>query len=33
MNSNMSLNSNIKKQCYSMYATVNSYISLINYEK
>jgi hypothetical protein len=30
MNSNKSLNSNTQKRCTSMYATVNSYISLIN---
>jgi hypothetical protein len=28
MNSNVHLNSNTKKQCISMYATINSYISL-----
>jgi hypothetical protein len=30
MNSNKSLNSNTQKQCTSMYATVNSNISLFN---
>jgi hypothetical protein len=30
MSSNMNLNSNIQKQCTSLYATVNSYISLFN---
>jgi hypothetical protein len=30
MNSNKSLNSNTQKRCTSMYATGNSYISLIN---
>jgi hypothetical protein len=30
MNSNQDLNPNTKKQCTSMNATVNSYISLIN---
>jgi hypothetical protein len=30
MNSNMSMNSNIQRQCYNMYATVNSYTSLFN---
>jgi hypothetical protein len=29
-NSNQDLNPNTQKQCTSMYATVNSYISLIN---
>jgi hypothetical protein len=29
-NSNQNLNPNTQKQCISMYATVNSYISLIN---
>jgi hypothetical protein len=29
-NSNQGLNPNTQKQCTSMYATVNSYISLIN---
>jgi hypothetical protein len=33
MNSNQDLNPNTQKQCTSMNATVNSYISLINYEK
>jgi hypothetical protein len=28
MNSNTNLNSNTQKQCISMYATINSYISL-----
>ncbi len=30
LNSNQDLNPNTQKQCTSMYATVNSYISLIN---
>jgi hypothetical protein len=33
MNSNQDLNPNTQKQCTSMNATVNSYISLINQEK
>jgi hypothetical protein len=30
MNSNITFNSNSQKQCISMYATINSYISLFN---
>jgi hypothetical protein len=30
MNSNTNLNSSTQKQCTSMYATMNSYISLFN---
>jgi hypothetical protein len=30
MNSNTNLNSSTQKQCTSMYATINSYISLFN---
>jgi hypothetical protein len=33
LNSNQDLNPSTQKQCTGMNATVNSYISLINYEK